>query len=278
MTRLLRVVLADDEPLARQRIRRLLRRESDVRIAAECVDGAEAVTAIVREAPDLLFLDVQMPELDGFAVLRALPPDRMPVTVFVTAFDQYALRAFEAQALDYLLKPFTEARVRTAFERARALIDRPEAGERAALLRLLDQMRLEQRELRGMIESAGGVGTGAERILVRENGRVLVIPAGEVEYIEAARNQVRIHAGRTSHLLREPLGALEARLDPSRFARIHRSTIVNLERVAEIEPWFSGDCIVVLRGGAKVRLSRGYRQDFEARLGAGRVHGWRRPS
>jgi two-component system LytT family response regulator len=264
MKRPIRIVVADDEPLARQRIRRLLRREPDVKIAAECADGAAAVAAVLREAPDVLLLDVQMPELDGFAVLRALPPDRVPVTVFVTAFDQYALRAFEAQALDYLLKPFTETRFRAAFERARTLC-RPEPAERAAILALLEQVRLEQRELRGRMEGADS--EPPERILIRDNGLVRVIPVTDVEYLEAARNYVRVHAGRATHLLREPLGALEARLDPALFARIHRSTVVNLDRVAEIQPWFSGDCMVVLHGGAKLRLSRSYRQEFEARLG-----------
>lgn len=264
MNRALRVIVADDELLARQRIRRLLRREPDVKIVAECADGAATVAAVLQEAPDLLFLDVQMPELDGFAVLRALPPERVPVTVCVTAFDHYALQAFEAQALDYLLKPFTESRFRTAFERARAQIDRPDTAERAAIMTLLEQLRLEQREIRKQMEEASG--ETSERILVREDGRVRVIPVGEVEYLEAARNHVRVHAGRAVHLLREPLSSLEARLDPGRFARIHRSTVVNLDRVAEIQPWFSGDCMVVLQGGAKLRLSRSYRQEFESRL------------
>jgi two-component system, LytTR family, response regulator len=266
MNRPLTVVLADDEQLARQRIRRLLRRDQEVRIVAECADGAATVSAVLRDVPDLLFLDVQMPELDGFAVLRAIPPDRLPVTVFVTAYDQYALQAFEAQALDYLLKPFTEARFRTAFERARALIGRPEAAERAAILALLEQVRMEQREIRKRVDQSNGAET-SERILVREEGRVRVIPVSEVEYLEAARNHVRVHAGRATHLLREPLSALEARLDPLRFARIHRSTVVNLDRVVEIQPWFSGDCMVVLHGGAKLRLSRSYRHEFEVRLG-----------
>ena len=264
MNQALRVVVADDELLARQRIRRLLRRESDVRIVAECPDGAATVAAVLREAPDLLFLDVQMPELDGFAVLRALPPERVPVTVFVTAFDQYALQAFEAQALDYLLKPFTESRFRAAFERARALIDRSDAAERTAILKLLEQLRLEHRAIRRHMEASGA--ETSERILVREDGLLRVIPVGEVDYLEAARNHVRVHAGRAVHLLREPLSSLEARLDPGRFARIHRSTVVNLDRVTEIQPWFSGDCMVVLQGGAKLRLSRSYRHEFESRL------------
>ena len=187
------------------------------------------------------------------------------MTVFVTAFDQYALRAFEAQALDYLLKPFTEARFKSAFDRARAAAGQAEPPDRRALLALLELVREEQRELRGLVESAG---EWLERVLVREEGRVRVIPVEEIDYIEAARNNVRLHAGKATHLLREPLGSLESRLDPSRFGRIHRSTVVRLDRVAEIEPWFSGDCVVVLKGGARLRLSRSHRQEFEARLGA----------
>jgi two-component system LytT family response regulator len=185
--------------------------------------------------------------------------------VFVTAFEQYALRAFEARALDYLLKPFTESRFRAAFERARAQLAGPQPAERTELLALLEEVRRGQRELRGMVEAAAG--RSADRLLVREEGLVRVVPVTEVDYIEASRNHVRIHAGRATHLLRESLTGLESRLDPARFARIHRSTVVNLDRVTEIQPWFSGDCMVVLQGGAKLRLSRSYRQQFEDRLG-----------
>ena len=263
----LRVLIADDEPLARQRLRRLLRREAEVEIVAECADGPATVQGLLTHTPDLLFLDVQMPELDGFAVLGAVPDDRLPVTIFVTAYDQYALRAFEAQALDYLLKPYTEARFRTAFERGRAAALGPEPGERARLLALLEQIRFEQRDLRTAVASHR---PPADRLLVREEGRVRVLAASEVDWIEAARNTVRLHAGQAVYVLREPLTSLEGRLDPSRFARIHRSTVVNLERVAEIQPWFSGDGMVVLRNGERLRVSRGYRQQFEARLSRGR--------
>ena len=239
MTAPIRVVVADDEPLARHRIRRLLRREADVTIAAECADGAGTIAAVLRESPDLLFLDVQMPELDGFGVMRALPPGKAPVTVFVTAYDRYAIRAFDAQALDYLLKPYTEARFRVAFARARAVL------ARAAVTPPQEWL---------------------ERVLIREEGRVRIVPVDEIDYLEASRNHVRVHAGGAAYLLREPLGALEARLDPARFGRIHRSTLVNLSRVAELEPWFSGDYHVVLAGGTRLRLSRTHRHEFESRL------------
>jgi len=269
MSASLRVLIADDEPLARQRLRRLLRREPEVEVVAECGDGPATVAGLMTHAPDLLFLDVQMPELDGFAVLRAIPADRLPVTIFVTAYDRYALQAFEARALDYLLKPYTEARFRAAFERARGAVLGPEPGERARLLSLLEQIRLEQRDLRAALSSAEP--PAADRLLVREEGRVRVLAASEVDWIEAARNTVRLHVGAAVHILREPLSALETRLDPSRFARIHRSTVVNLERVTEILPWFSGDGMVVLRSGERLRVSRSFRERFEARLGHGRT-------
>lgn len=268
MSASLRVLIADDEPLARQRLRRLIRREPEVEVVAECGDGPATVAGLRTHAPDLLFLDVQMPELDGFAVLRAIPADRLPVTIFVTAYDRYALQAFEARALDYLLKPYTEARFRAAFERARGAVLGPEPGERARLLLLLEQIRLEQRDLRAV---SAAEPPPADRLLVREEGRVRVLAASEVDWIEAARNTVRLHVGAAVHVLREPLSALETRLDPTRFARIHRSTVVNLERVTEILPWFSGDGMVVLRSGERLRVSRSFRERFEARLGRGRI-------
>jgi two-component system LytT family response regulator len=267
----LRVLIADDETLARQRLRRLLRREPEVEVVAECADGLATVSGLMAHAPDLLFLDVQMPELDGFAVLQRIPADYLPVTIFVTAYDQYALRAFEARALDYLLKPYTEARFRAAFERARSAVLGPEPGERARLLSLLEQIWLEQRDLRAAVSSAES--PPADRLLVREDGRVRVVAASEVDWIEAARNTVRLHLGADVHVLREPLSTLEGRLDPARFARIHRSTVVNLERVTEILPWFSGDGMVVLRSGERLRVSRSYRERFETRLGRSRTHG-----
>ena len=266
MTAVLRVAIVDDEALARARIRRLLRREPDVRVAAECADGAAAVAAILEQAPDLVFLDVQMPELDGFGVLRALPADRLPEVVFVTAFDSYAVRAFEARARDYLLKPFTETRFHAAFERARAAIEGQSLGGRSTLVSLLEQVRATQQEIRLMVSP--GEARWTDRLLLKEDGRVRVIPSAEVDYLEAAKNNVKVHVGPATHLLRETLTSLEQRLDPARFGRIHRSTLVNLERVAEIQPWFSGDGMVMLRNGAKLRMSRSYRHDFEARLSA----------
>ena len=252
------VVVADDEPLARDRLRRLLEGDPGVRLAAECSGGLAALEAIDRHRPQLLFLDVQMPDLDGFEVLQAVPPDRMPTVIFTTAFDRYALQAFDAQAVDYLLKPYSEARFASALARARLAIAAADGQQARRLGGLVSQVKAER--------AARGDGAYLERLLVRGEGRVIVVPVGELEYAEAAGNHVRLHAGGVEHLLRETLSELEARLDPRQFARIHRSSIVSVAHVAELEPWFSGDYMVVLRSGTKLKLSRSYRQTVEAKL------------
>lgn len=255
----LSVLIADDEAIARRRLRRLLGREPDVEIAAECRNGLEAIAEIQARAPDLVFLDVQMPECDGFAVLEALEPERIPPIVFVTAYDHYAVRAFEVHALDYLLKPFSESRFRSAFRRARTLV-----SERAArqpddrLLALLERLA----------STAGRPGTRdyLRRILVRTNGRVVFVRTSDVDWIEAAGNYVKLHVGRSAYLVRATLAAIDERLDPAMFARIHRSTIVNLDRIREMQPWFSGDSVLLLHDGAKLRVTRTYRDALERRL------------
>ena len=252
------VVVADDEPLARDRLRRLLERDADVRLVAECAGGTAALEAIGTHRPHLLFLDVQMPDMDGFEVLRAVPPERMPAVIFTTAYDRYALQAFDAQAVDYLLKPYSEARFTSALSRAKSSIaagDGQRARELAGLLTQMGPERWRREE-----------GAWLERLLVREEGRVIVVPVGDLEYAEAAGNYVRLHVGATEHLLRETLSELESGLDPRRFARIHRSSIVNVAHVVELQPWFSGDYMVLLRSGAKLKLSRSYRQGVEAKL------------
>jgi two-component system LytT family response regulator len=254
MSQGLRVVIADDEPIGRERIRRLLRRDPEVRVVGECADGRETLTAIQVERPDLLFLDVQMPELDGFAVLAEAPRAWLPAVVFVTAYERYALQAFDSEAVDYLLKPFTERRFYAALERARAAVARGEGTSVDRLDALLARL----------------AGRYWHRVLVRDNDRTLVVPVGEIDWIEAAGNYVRLHAGTRAHLLRETMQGLEAHLDPARFARVHRGAIVNLARVREIEPWYSGDGLLLLTTGAKLRLSRTHRDVLERRLQAQR--------
>ncbi|MGH3111915.1 MAG: LytR/AlgR family response regulator transcription factor [Gaiellaceae bacterium] len=252
--RRIRALIVDDEPLARKRIQRLLKEEPDVEVVGECADGRQAVAAIRRDAPDLVFLDVQMPELDGFGVLEAVGAERMPAVVFVTAYDEHALRAFEVSALDYLMKPFLPERFQRALKRARRqLRSDAEGGTREKLLELLALV--------------GGGRRHLDRLLIKNDSRVYFLKAEEIDWIEAAGNYVQLHVGKDVHLLRETMARLEAGLDPARFLRIHRSTIVNLDRVKEMHPWFSGELVVLLHDGTQLRLSRGYRGKMEERLG-----------
>ena len=229
-----RALIVDDEPLARARIRDLLAADAEVEIAGECGDGVEAVEAIRALAPDLVFLDVQMPERGGFDVVAEIGPDRMPVVVFVTAYDDYALKAFEAHALDYILKPFDEARFRGALSRAKTQVHVARAARGAPPRHLT-------------------------RLMVKSGDRFVFVKDDEIDWVEADGNYVRLHVGEAEYLLRETIRGLEARLDPERFLRIHRSTIVNLDRVREIHPLFHGEYRVVLADQTKLTLSRGYR-------------------
>lgn len=252
----LRVLLVDDEPLVRQGIRDFLEGEPDLAVVGECGNGIEALETIARERVDLIFLDIQMPELDGVGVAAALAEQDGPAVVFVTAYSEHALRAFEVNAVDYVLKPFDRERFRAALNRARA---RLAAGERGALSERLAAVLAELQRSRGY----------TQRILVRSDGRIRVVSVGEVDWIEAADNYVRVHAGAQRHLVRETMATMEARLDPARFARIHRSTIVNLARIRELQPTFNGEYTVLLHTGAKLTLSRGYRDALRSRLGDG---------
>ena len=249
-----RVLVVDDEPLARERLTSLLDDDPEVEIAGSCADGQAAISAIRKDSPDLVFLDVQMPGCDGFGVVEAVGPDRMPTTIFVTAYDRYALRAFEARALDYLLKPFDRDRFAVALGRAKEQIQhRREAGV--------------QEKLQALLEDVKPANTGIDRLAVKSGGSVYFLRTEEIDWIEAAGNYTRLHAGKQVHLLRETMTALEAKLDPKRFARIHRSTIVNLERVRELQPYFHGDYIVLMHDGTQLTLSRNYRPGIGERFG-----------
>jgi two-component system LytT family response regulator len=242
----LRALIVDDEPLARTLVRVLLEGDPEVVVAGEC-SGVDAAAEAARTRPDILFLDVQMPEVDGFSVLAAIGADNAPVVVFVTAYDQYAIRAFDVHALDYLLKPIDEARFRVAVDRARARArDRRDGAKDPRLRALLD----EQARL-------------VRRILVRTRDKTVVVDVDQIDWIEAADYYATLHVGPREHLLRETLNELEQRLDPRRFFRVHRSAIVNLERVREIHPLFRGDGELVLRDGTRVRLSRTRRREFQ---------------
>jgi two-component system LytT family response regulator len=240
----MRVLIVDDEPLACERLRTLLAAEPGIEIAGECHDGRSALQAIRDLAPDLVFLDVQMPEMDGFAVIEALPSP--PAVIFVTAFDQFAIRAFEVCALDYLLKPFDRERFAKALARGRAECERRSASDLGARMQsLLAELRGRKKYL--------------DRIVIRAGGRVIFLRAEELDWIEAAGNYVRLHSGAEEYLYRETLSRMEAALDPACFARIHRSTIVNTERIKELHPLFRGDYTVVLRDGRRLTLSKPYR-------------------
>ena len=252
----LSVLVVDDEPLARERIRALLDDEAEVRIVGECASGRTAIKAIQDKRPDLVFLDVQMPGVDGFGVVEQIGAAQMPAIVFVTAFDQYALKAFEVHALDYLLKPFDRERFQATLARARESVRLRAAGA-------ADQ------GMAALLESLAVRRKFPERILVKCNGKERLLPVEEVDWFEAAGNYVRIHTGGERLLLRETMANLEERLDPEQFARIHRSTIVNLKRVKELEPWFHGDYVVRLHDGRKLTLSRGHRGRLLEKLGGG---------
>lgn len=239
----IRTCIVDDEPLARERIRVLLAGEPDVEIVGESGGGPAAVEIIRAVRPDLLFLDVQMAGPDGFGVLDALGTAVPRAVIFVTAYDQYALQAFEVHALDYLLKPFSSRRFHRALQRARAeLLQRAGGGVDERLLSLLDQMRQPRRP---------------ERLVIRSAGRVSFLRVDEIDWVEAEGNYVRLHAGAASHLLRETMKGIEAKLDPDRFIRIHRSTIVNTDRIKELQPLFHGEYAVILRDGTRLTASRG---------------------
>jgi two-component system LytT family response regulator len=247
----LRVLIVDDEELARQRIRRLLTREEEVEVIGEACDGERAVESIRSLEPDLVFLDVLMPEVVGFAVLERLGPHPPPAVVFVTAHDDYAVRAFEVHAVDYLRKPFDAVRFKDAFSRARRRLAGAAAEERARKLdALLAQVEAQPPRSR-------------ERLLVRSDGRLYFVRIDDIDWVEAAGNYVKLHVGRDTHLMRETMSGIEKMLDPSRFLRSHRSAIVNLDRVREMQPWFSGEYTVILRDGTQLRLSRVYRDRLE---------------
>ena len=255
----LRTAIADDEPLARKRVRSLLSSEPDIELVAECRDGRETIAAIAQHRPDLLFLDVEMPEVDGFGVLESVGPENMPLVIFVTAYDHYAVRAFEANALDYLLKPFDEQRFSKALARARAELQQGRNGRTRQLSNLLADIGKEK----------SGERKALDRLVIRSSGRIIFLKTEEVDWIEAAANYVRIHAGGESYLFRETMNSLEARLDPRRYLRIHRSTIVNVEKIRELHPCNNGEYIVVLRNGKELSLSRSFRdrlQEFLSRM------------
>ena len=254
---IIRTLIVDDEPLARERLRKLLENEPDIEIVGEAADGAEALAAAQKDHPDLIFLDVQMPELDGFGVIEGLEGEGMPAVVFVTAYDRFALKAFEVHALDYLLKPFDRERFQKALDRARHLVQQRQTGDLGhRLSSLINDLKADRPKPKYL-----------DRLAVKTEGRVLFFKMDEIDWIEAADNYVGIHVGNEEHLHRETMASLESKLPPTRFLRISRSTIVNLERIKELQPMFHGDYTVILKNGTRLSLSRNYRDKLNHLLG-----------
>jgi two-component system LytT family response regulator len=274
----MRVLIVDDEAIARRRISRLLKLEDDVEVVNEVGSGTDAVAAIREHRPDLVVLDVQMPDLDGFGVVSALgDTDTMPAIVFVTAYNEYAVKAFDVNAVDYVLKPFDGERFRAAFQRARTTLEQKNSAEAGRRIKaLLEEVLGEQRAQALTAGNGGAVAqpTGTtvprarylDRLMVKHDGRVFFVKVTDVDWFEASGNYVRVHVGRASHLIRETMHGIEAQLDPNLFARIHRAVIVNMDRIRELQPWFAGDYIVILRDGRQLKLSRTYREALQSRM------------
>lgn len=247
----IRTLIVDDEPAARRGVRLLLERDPEIEVLGEAANGIEAADFIRRERPSLVFLDVQMPGADGFEMLRRLAPEEVPTVVFVTAYDEYALRAFEVHAVDYLLKPYDDARFGAALQQAKSEVQRRQS----------ETIQTHLTQLLQYLQAAGGTPSAeapADRILLKSSGEIFFLKAEEVDWIEADGDYMKFHVGPRAHLLRETMARLEARLDPRRFVRIHRSAIVNLDRVRKLSPSFMGEYAVILQDGTKLKLSRGY--------------------
>jgi two-component system LytT family response regulator len=243
----IRTLIVDDEQLARERLLSLLEGDPDIEIIGECNSGKEAIAAIRTESPDLVFLDVQMPEGDGFEVLESIDFHTMPIVVFVTAYDQYAIRAFDVHALDYLLKPFDQNRFEQALVRAKSeVVLRNNTNVNQKLLSMLEHIESHKKSL--------------DRILVKSAGKVFFLKFDEIDWVESAGNYVKLHVGSESHLLRETMSEMERKLGDEKFVRIHRTVIVNLDRIKELQPWFNGEYIVILNNGIKLTASRGYKK------------------
>lgn len=253
-------LIIDDEPPARNRLRELLEKNAEVEIIGECRNGREALRALQDETADLVFLDIQMPVMDGLRVVQTLPPEKMPITIFVTAYDRYALKAFEVNALDYLLKPFSDERFATAFARAKIYLQSRQREDWNAQMRAL---------LKNFSPGANAAPCQnfLDRLVIKSAGRVFFLKAEEIDWIEGAGVYAKLYAGGKTHLYRETVGGLAAQLDPQRFVRVHRSTLVNLERIKELLPYSHGEFIIVLKDETRLKLSRNFRGCLQARLG-----------
>lgn len=250
----IRVLLVDDEPLARDMLREMLQGDPHAEIVGESCNGREALEAIAKLNPELIFLDVQMPEMGGFEVLSSLGSGKIPYVIFVTAYDQYAVRAFEVQALDYLLKPFDQERFDVSWQRAKTQLLRDQnGGMDQRILTLLEELKAGKSYL--------------ERLVIKAAGRIYFLDTKDIDWIEAEGNYVSVHSAKKSHLLRETISSLESQLDPKKFVRIHRSSIVRLDFIQELQPWFHGEYRVILHDGTQLTLSRNHREKLQEALG-----------
>jgi two-component system LytT family response regulator len=254
----LKTIIVEDEPIARDVLRIMLQDFPQVEVLRECGNGLDAVDTIRTLKPDLVFLDVRIPDLDGLGVIHEIGVSKMPAVIFVTAYDKYAVKAFEAQALDYLLKPFDKARFRTVMKRALSFFESAEQRE-----------NLTER-IRALITSEGTPGPASrdfpKRVTIKDNGRIYFVRSDEIDWFEAAGDYVTLHIGKSRHLLHETLSAIEGRLDPAKFLRIHRSVIVNVSRISELVPYNNGEYFVYLSDGTKLKLSRSYREQLKRLL------------
>jgi two-component system LytT family response regulator len=271
LNRKIRALVVDDESLAREALLVMLDDDPEIEVVAECRNGREAVTAIREQSPDVVFLDIQMPEMDGFQVIEEVGAARMPVTVFVTAYDKHALRAFEAHALDYLLKPFDHDRFDDALHRAKTFVRQRKLSEVSeSLFAVLQEMKLttgEQPSEMDDVKLGRATQKGPiDRVAIKSGGRVYFLKTEAIDWVEGAGDYLSLHSGSQTHLIRETMGNFHAKLDSQKFLRIHRSTIVNIERIEEIRPQFKGDYVITLTGGKRLKASRGYRRELQQLL------------
>lgn len=271
MNRTIRALIVDDESLAREALLVMLNGDPEMEVVAECRNGKEAVTAIREQSPDVVFLDIQMPEMDGFQVVEEVGATRMPVTVFVTAYDKHALRAFEAHALDYVLKPFDHDRFDAVLRRAKTSVRQRRLGEISeSLFAVLQDMNLKTGESpAGTDEIKPDRSTHKEpleRVVIKSGGRIYFLKVEEIDWVEGAGDYLSLHSGSQTHLIRETMGNFHAKLDPQKFLRIHRSTIVNVERIKDIRALYKGEYLITLTSGIGLKASRGYRHELQQLL------------
>jgi len=252
---MIRAIIVDDEPLAREKVQLFAASEPDIEIVDVCSNGHEAITSFNKFKPDLLFLDIQMPEITGFEVLQRLPSTKLPGIIFITAYDEFALRAFEFHALDYLLKPYDRERFQKSVAHARTA------------LRSASETETTTEQIKLLLNSIQQTSNKLERLIVKTNGRIIFLRIEEIDWMEAAGNYVKLHVGNEAHLIRETMNGLEQQLNPQKFIRIHRSTIINIEKIKELEPYFNGEYKVVLNNHTQLILSRNYRESFIKVLG-----------